>query len=108
DKEKQADLFTKELSAIPGSIPAREGLINLLIKDQKFDEAIPYLKGMFSINSNDVFANYQMGQIYRTKGQCALARAYLKRAGGGAATRSSDVSDVRDAMRQLVKECGPE
>src|SRR5262249_1263405 len=107
DKDKQTDLYIRELSAIPDSIPTREGLVFLLVKDQKYDEAIPYLNGILSINSNDVFANYQMGQICRTRKECARARAYLKKA-GAAATRASDVGDVKDAMKQLVKECGSE
>jgi len=105
DKGKQMDLFTREISAIPDSISAREGIVALLVKDQKFDEAIPYLDGILAINSNDVFANYQMGQIYRTRKDCAQARAYLKRA-ASFAIRSSDVSDVKDAIKQLAKECG--
>jgi tetratricopeptide (TPR) repeat protein len=105
DKSKQTDVLTRELSAIPDSIPAREALVVLLVKDQKLDEAIPYLNAILSINPNDVFANYQMGQIYRTRKDCARARAHLKTA-ASFAIRSSDVSDVKDAIKQLAKECG--
>jgi Tfp pilus assembly protein PilF len=105
DKDKQMDLLTRELSAIPDSIQAREGIVVMLVKEQKFDEAIPYLEGILSINSNDVFANYQMGQIYRTRKDCTQARAYLKKA-ASVATKSNDISDVNDALKQWVKECG--
>jgi tetratricopeptide (TPR) repeat protein len=107
DKNKQMDILTKELAAIPDSISAREDLVFILIKDQKYDETIPYLNAILSINPNDVFANYQMGRIYLTKKDCPRARAHLKTA-AWAATRSSDVSDVKDAMKQLIKDCGSE
>jgi len=105
DKDKLMALFQRELSAIPDSIPARDGIIILLIKDQKFDDAIPYLDAILRINSNDVFANYQMGQIFRVKKDCARARPYLKRA-AAEARRPSDVTDVKNAMKEFVKDCG--
>jgi tetratricopeptide (TPR) repeat protein len=107
DKSKQAEVLTKELAAIPDSIPAREGLVFLLIKDQRYDEAIPHLNAILAINPNDVFANYQMGQIYRTRKDCVRARAYMKTA-ASEASRSSDINDVKDAMKQLVRDCGAE
>jgi tetratricopeptide (TPR) repeat protein len=107
DKDKQMDLLIKELSGIPDSIPAREGIVDLLVRNQKFDEAIPYVMGILSINPNDVYANYQMAQIYRTKKDCPRARAYLEKA-ASAATTASDMSDVKDVRKQLIKECGAE
>ena len=63
------------------------------------------MNAILAINPNDVFANYQMGQIYRTKKDCSRARDYMKTA-KWAATRTSDVDDVKQAMKQLVKDCG--
>ena len=56
-------------------------------------------------NPNDVFANYQMSQIYRIQNDCARAWAYLKVAQSGA-VRPEDIDDANKAVKQMETQCG--
>jgi len=59
---------------------------------------------MLSLAPNDFYANYQLGQIYRTRTECAKARKHLLSAQSAART-PDDVKAVRDAWRQLQQHC---
>ena len=97
--------MSKELAAIPDSTSALAKLSVMLIKEQKWDESIPYLNKVLSANPNDFTANYHLGQVYRMKKDCARARAFLK-AAASVAVAPDDKKDASQAMKQLVKDCG--
>ena len=106
DPAKLQEVLTRELKAAPYSNLALQRMCVLLLKDKKYDEAMPYLRRMLSVNPNDSFANFQLSQIYRTDQDCAHAWYYMKLA--QASAKSEDAADLDKAARQMEKECGPQ
>jgi tetratricopeptide (TPR) repeat protein len=105
DQTKLQDLLQKEVKASPYSETALQDLTIMLLKQKKYDDAIPYVRRILSTNPNDVFANYQMSQIYRIQNDCARAWAYLKVAQSGA-VRPEDIDDANKAVKQMETQCG--
>jgi tetratricopeptide (TPR) repeat protein len=105
EPEKELEIRQKELTWCPGSAEAQIAVVNLLVKAERFDEAIPILNGMVSTDPADVFANYQLAQIYRTRMDCQRAWSYGLTA-RDAAIRAEDKSEVQTALRAIEKQCG--
>jgi tetratricopeptide (TPR) repeat protein len=102
---RQMDVLKRELKFLPADEGALKRMIFMLVKDRKYDEATPYIRRILQSNPNDVYANYQIGRIALTKGDCDQARVYLTKA-AGTATSPDDVSATKDAMQQLRRQCG--
>ncbi|MGH9822229.1 MAG: glycosyltransferase family 39 protein, partial [Blastocatellia bacterium] len=105
DPARQVDVLKKELKFLGSNEDALKRMIFFLIKDRKHDEAIPYIQRLLRTNANDVYANYQMGRIFLSKGDCQQARSYLTRA-NSRASAPDDVSAAREVMKQLERQCG--
>ncbi|HWX39873.1 MAG TPA: glycosyltransferase family 39 protein [Blastocatellia bacterium] len=106
NQAKQVEILEREMAYIPRA--ATDVLIKLstlMIQKQNLDGAIPYLERMLAANPNDVYANYQLGQIYFRKFDCARSGSYFARARSNA-TRPEDVRDVADAVSKFEKQCG--
>src|SRR5262249_40423966 len=75
DQSKEIDVLEREMAAIPRvTYDSLIKLSALMIYKQDLDSAIPYVQRILAINPNDVYANYQMGQIYLRKVECDKAR----------------------------------
>lgn len=105
DQAKLQNLLQQEVKNVPFSNNALEHLTILLIKQKKYDDTMPYLRKMLSVNPNDVFANFQLSQIYKLQNDCGRAWNYLKLA-QASASRPEDVDDVKKAIPQMEAQCG--
>ena len=97
-------ILGREIDALQYPYAPLQDLSNRLVEQKRYDEALPYLTRMLSLAPNDFYANYQLGQIYRTRTECAKARKHLLSAQSAART-PDDVKAVRDAWRQLQQHC---
>ncbi|HEY6332109.1 MAG TPA: hypothetical protein VI756_22460 [Blastocatellia bacterium] len=104
DDAKLRDVLNRELKAIPNSDIALQRMSVLLLKASKYDEAVPYVRRLLRINPNDVFANFQLSQIYRTEKDCSSAWYYFKIA-QAQAVRQEDLDDLNKSLKQMTTEC---
>ncbi|HEU4388060.1 MAG TPA: hypothetical protein VFV34_09705, partial [Blastocatellia bacterium] len=76
-----------------------ERLTFLQVEDKRYDEASPFLQQMLRLVPQDFYAHYQMGQIYRTRGDCQTSATHLN-AARAAASKPDERETVLDAFRQ--------
>lgn len=105
DREKEIGLLTKQLAVFPTDYYPLQSLSFNLIEGKKYDEALPYLERILAIVPNDFYANYETGQIYKSKKDCASANKYLTRA-KPAASSPDDNKAIDDALNDLRQQCG--
>jgi tetratricopeptide (TPR) repeat protein len=105
NSEKEIDILKQQCALFPGDHLPLQILSSRLIQDKRYDDALPYLDKLFAILPNDFFANYQLGQIYRTKKDCATASRYLNTA-RARASGPEDTKAIQDALSQLQQQCG--
>jgi|GEM_PF-1427158 len=105
DHEKEIALLKKQVSVFPNDYFALRSLSFRLIEDKRYDDALPYIESMFAMNPNDFYANYQLGQIYRTRKDCAKATGFLTTAQSTAST-PDDTKAIQEALGALQKDCG--
>jgi tetratricopeptide (TPR) repeat protein len=104
DREKEIGILKKQLAVFPADYYSLQSLSFCLIGAQKYDEALPYLDRILALAPKDFYANYELGQIYRTKKDCATAGNYLQTA-RPAASKPEDTKAIEDALNGLEQEC---
>ncbi|HSB11834.1 MAG TPA: hypothetical protein VLM38_20265 [Blastocatellia bacterium] len=104
DREKELEVLKKRVDVFPNDQDALMSLSYRLIEDKSYDEALPYLDRILSVNPNDFYANYQYGQIYRTKNDCSRAGEFLNLA-KRVASSPEDTKNVGDALSGLQLQC---
>jgi protein O-mannosyl-transferase len=104
DREKEIGILTRQLAVFPTDYDSLQSLSFSLIERKRYDEASPYLERILSMVPNDFYANYELGQIHRTKKDCARATRYLRRA-EAAAANPEDTKAIKDALIGLEQEC---
>jgi protein O-mannosyl-transferase len=105
DRTKELEVLKRQVAAFPGDRNSLQILSSRLIEDKRYDDALPYLDTMLTMVPNGFFPNYELGQIYRTKKDCARASRYLT-AAKRVASGPEDTKAIEDALSQLQKECG--
>jgi tetratricopeptide (TPR) repeat protein len=104
DRAKEIELLKKQVTVFPNSSQYLRVLANRLIEDKRFDDAVPFLEKILARIPNDFFANYQLGQIYRTKNECDRAGRYLT-AAKQVASGPDDTKALEDAFDKLQQQC---
>ena len=104
DREKEIAILTRQLAVFPSDYFSLQSLSFCLIEGKRYDEALPYLERILAMAPNDFYANYELGQIYRTKNDCARATNYLRTA-RPAASNPEDTKAIGDALNGLEQEC---
>lgn len=105
DHDKEIALLKRQVAGFPTDYYALRSLSFRLIEDKRYDDALPYLERMLVMVPNDFYANYQMGQIYRSKKDCEKASGFLKTAQPAAAS-PDDSKAIQDALGRFRQECG--
>lgn len=105
DHAKEFEILKRELAVIPSDYDALQTISTRLIEDKRFDDAVPYLEQILALVPNDFYAAYQLGQIYRTKTDCAKARQYLFSA-LKAASSAEETKQTREALTAIEQDCG--
>lgn len=105
DRMKELEILKKQVAVLPTNYYSLQTLSLRLIENKKYDDALPYLDRMLAMIPADFYANYQLGQIYRTKNDCARARQYLNTA-RPAASGPEDAKTLDEAFSQLQEQCG--
>jgi tetratricopeptide (TPR) repeat protein len=105
DRPKEFEVLKRQVAAFPGDPNPLQVLSTRLVEDKKYDEALPYLEKMFTMAPDGFYANYQLGQIYRTKNDCGRAGEYLRKA-KLAASGLEDTKAIEDALTKLQQQCG--
>ncbi|MFY9611774.1 MAG: hypothetical protein WAU45_24565 [Blastocatellia bacterium] len=105
DRSKEIEMLKQQLVIDPTNYDALTTLSHRLIEDKKYDEAAPHLNTILSMLPKDFRANYQFAQIYRTKKECALSKAYLTTAASVAAG-DEETKAIKDALSQFARDCG--
>lgn len=103
--EKEIETLKKQIALFPSDYYPLQTLSSRLIQDKRYDDALPYLDRMLAMVPNAFYANYQLGQIYRTKKDCATASRYLTTAEARASS-PEDTKAIQDALSQLQQQCG--
>jgi tetratricopeptide (TPR) repeat protein len=78
DLPKAMDAFRAELAVDPGDFDSNLYLGVLLKKDQKFEEALPYLKRALESRPEAPEARYQLGSLHVSTGDIAQAQTILE------------------------------
>jgi tetratricopeptide (TPR) repeat protein len=104
DRNKELDVLSKHLAVHPNSPQVLEDISHLLIEQKRFDEAVAYLERLLALDQNGFFANYNLGQIYRSKKECARARDFFLASRRGAAT-PEEGNAVEKAFGVLEQTC---
>jgi tetratricopeptide (TPR) repeat protein len=104
DRDKELDVLGRHLAVNPASRDALVSIAQLFIDQKRYDEAVPYLEQLLALDGGDFFANYNLGQIYRSKNDCGRARSFINAARLAAAS-SEEVRAVEDASRALDRTC---
>jgi protein O-mannosyl-transferase len=105
DHAKEYAILKRQLAIIPSDYNALQTISTRLIEDKRFDDAIPYLEQILRLVPNDFYAVYQLGQIYRTKTDCANARRYLVSA-LAAASSDEETKGAQSALTAIEQDCG--
>jgi tetratricopeptide (TPR) repeat protein len=104
DHAKEIELLKRQVGIFSDSSYALQVLSTRLIEDKRYDEAVLYLERILTMLPNDFYANYQLGQIYRTKNECDRSGRYLT-AAKQAASGPEDVRAIDQAFAQLQQQC---
>ena len=104
DPAKEIELLKRQDAFFPNSSYTLQLLTTRLIDDRRFDDAIPYLERMLGMASNAFYANYQLGQIYRTKNECDRSGRYFEVA-KRAASGPEDAKAIVEAVALLQQQC---
>jgi tetratricopeptide (TPR) repeat protein len=105
DPDKEIALLKRQVAGFPTDYYALRSLSFRLIEDKRYDDALPYLERMRAMVPNDFYANYQLGQIYRSKKDCEKAGGFLTTAQQGASS-PDDSKAIQDALTRFRQECG--
>lgn len=105
DRAKEIDILERAAAANPFAYEVVHRLTFVLVEDRMYDRAVPHLEQMLQLVPSDFYANYQLGQIYRTKSDCSRSAGYLQSA-RLAASNSEESSLVNDAVLRLEQQCG--
>jgi protein O-mannosyl-transferase len=105
DRSKEIEVLKQQLAIDPTNYDALTTLSHRFIEDKKYDEATPYLNAILTMLPKDFRANYQFAQIYRTKKECALSKAYLTTA-ASVASGDEETKAIKDALSQFARDCG--
>jgi tetratricopeptide (TPR) repeat protein len=105
DRVKELEVLRREVAAFPDDPNAVQTLTTRMVEDKRFDEALPYLEKMFTMAPNGFYANYQLGQIHRTRTDCGKAGEYLGRA-KQVASEPEDTKAIDEALRRFQQQCG--
>lgn len=105
EPEKELDVFRKQADANPFNLQALDNLSRRLILENRYDEALPYLDRIISIDPNNFSANCHLGQIYQRKNDCGKARTYFLTA-RSAAVKSDQGKVIDDLDAGLARQCG--
>ena len=105
DRSKEIEVLKQQLAIDPTNYDALTTLSHRFIEDKKYDEAAPYLNTILSMLPKDFRANYQFGQIYRTKKECALSKAYLTTA-AEVASGDEETKAINEALSRFARDCG--
>lgn len=103
-RAKEIEIMTKAVAANPYVYETLKHLTFLQVEERLHDEAVPYLQQMLRLVPSDFYASYQLGQIYRQKGECQLAKNYLNIARSHASGEETKLVD--DAFIRFEKRCG--
>lgn len=104
NRDKELDILKKRVTMFPTNRDALVSLSYRLIQDKSYDDAVPYLEMILSVNPNDFYANYEMGQIYRAKNDCPKAGGFLNIA-SRAASAADDQKAIAEALSGLQQQC---
>lgn len=104
DHAKEIELLKRQVAFFSNSYYPLQSLSTRLIDDKRYDDAVPYLERMLTMVPNDFYANYQLGQIYRTKKECDRSGRYLNVA-KQAASDPDDVKAIEEALTKLQQQC---
>lgn len=105
DRASEIDILVRSVGQNPYVYGVLERLTTLLVEDKRYDEAIPFLEQMLRLVPQDFYAHYEMGQIYRTKGDCATSAAHLN-AARAVASKQEERQTVQDALIRWHQQCG--
>jgi len=104
DHAKEIELLKRQVSFFSNSYSPLQVLSTRLIEDKRYDDAVSYLERMLTMVPNDFYANYQLGQIYRTKNECDRSGRYLT-AAKQAASGPDDANAIEEALSKLQQQC---
>ncbi|PYT08738.1 MAG: hypothetical protein DMF60_04105 [Acidobacteria bacterium] len=104
DQAKEIELLKRQVGSFSNSSYPLQVLSTRLIEDKRYDEAVPYLERILAMGPNDFYANYQLGQIYRTKNECDRSSRYLT-AAKQAASGPDDAKAIEEAFTKLQQQC---
>jgi tetratricopeptide (TPR) repeat protein len=102
-KSKEIEVLLGQVHHNPYVYDILKRLTLLLIEERRFDESVPHLEQMLRLAPNDFYANYQLGQVYRTRKECDRSRAYLEEAIQYA--DSEELKLANEALRRLERVC---
>ena len=105
DRSREIEVLKQHLAVDPSNYEALTTLSYRFIEDKKYDEAVPYLNTILSTLPKDFGANYQLAQIYRSKKECALSKAYFATA-SSVASGDEETKAIKDALTQYARDCG--
>ncbi|MFY9553492.1 MAG: hypothetical protein WAV47_02105 [Blastocatellia bacterium] len=105
DRQKELAILGRQVTYFPNDYYSLQAISYRLIEDKRYDDASPYLERILAIVPNDFYGSYQLGQIYRSKSDCAKARSYMAIARTGAAD-ADDIKAVDGAMNAIRQQCG--
>lgn len=105
DIEKEIAVLKRQVETFPTDTYSLQTLSSRFIEAKRYDDALPYLQRLLAIIPGDFFANYEMGQIHRTKNDCSAARGFLTVA-KAAASNPEDTKAIDDALKEFQQQCG--
>jgi tetratricopeptide (TPR) repeat protein len=104
DRNKEIEVLKRHIAVHPASRDPIEALSVALIDLNRYDEAVPYLERLLALNSNDFFANLNLGHILRTRNDCNRARAFFMTSRSSAAN-PDETKAAEDAIAVLDQLC---
>jgi protein O-mannosyl-transferase len=104
DAEKHIQILKRHLAYDPSNLDSLNDIAFVLVEQKRLDEAIPYLERILLRSPGDFFGNFNLGNIYRTRGDCGKGRAHLVAAQVSAST-PDEKKAVENAVTLLDRQC---
>ncbi|NNF57634.1 MAG: tetratricopeptide repeat protein [Rhodothermaceae bacterium] len=101
DLDQALRLAQEQVERRPGHLHANETMAWALYKNERADEALPYIEQAMRLNTDDAMVHYRAARIYETVGQTPIAAEHLRRALDGH-LRIESPSTAADARTLLA------
>jgi Tfp pilus assembly protein PilF len=105
EPEKELEVWKRQVENTPLDLQALNNVSRWLILEKRYDEALPYLERVVSVDPNNFNGNCHLGQIYQTRNDCPAARTYFLKAGSAAITPEQN-RVIHDLNAGLDRQCG--